>query len=220
VGDTKACHRPRFDHPEGRASVEGVIRYTDPAGMRYRIDTAEPASSSQVIITEGRHLCLGRSDRDTRPAVDPHRRRGTRPARLVAPARRGRRHGNGALGRSASFTDSGSSTVPGTRQYTAQLSRDEWLAAQDESQREELREWADREQVSGATIMLFLDEGNLPVKQIVMLGWYTLEAVFSDWGTPVSITRPPKRRTARCEAVAACEDMLNAPGDDGRSETV
>jgi hypothetical protein len=120
----------------------------------------------------------------------------------------------GYYGRGLSFTDSGSSSVPGTRQYTGRLTTEQWLAAVDESLRPEVRAWAKDHGVTGATILVFVDRSGLPVKQIFMLvpnsAEVTIQLEFSRWGEPVSITAPPQRKVALCSEARLCPKPLIA----------
>jgi hypothetical protein len=199
----------RVSMPAGRRAVvmTGVIRYTAPVALRYRVEG--PGASSQVIFTEDGVWVSGvptgvRGRPWLRLDVDVVDELGWSPLLILGDVT-----GVGQLGDVVSFTASGSSTVPGTRQYTAQITAEEWLSARDQTQRERLQKEFDRLQLTGVTVMLFLDENDRPVKQILTLGGsYTLERAFSDWGKPVSITPPAKRLTTTCDTVAECRRLL------------
>jgi hypothetical protein len=118
------------------------------------------------------------------------------------------------LGEDLSFTDSGASTLPGARQYTAHLTTEEWVATFGGPTREQAREWAADQGVTGATILLFVSDDGLPVKQIFTLlpnsVQVTTQVEFLQWGEPVSITAPPRRNVVRCADTPACMAVRTA----------
>lgn len=92
------------------------------------------------------------------------------------------------------FTDSGSSTIPGTRQYHAHLSTQQWLQTLPSAARAEAGPWASRESVSGEDLLVFLDAQGLPVKAIFDItpntAQVTYEYDYTGWGQPVELTIP------------------------------
>ena len=92
------------------------------------------------------------------------------------------------------FTDTGSSTISGTREYHAHLSTQQWLQTIPSGVRAEAGQWASRETVSGEDVLVFLDANGLPVNEILAVtpntAQVTYETDYSGWGQPVDLALP------------------------------
>jgi len=194
----------------GQQTVTGVVRFADPAAGAY--DVADDANEFRVVVVAGSAYVRGLPTRVRgKPWLqfDAGDLSGSLLTQILDDPAAITQFGLGL-----SFTDSGSTTVPGARQYSAHLTTEQLLASVGEPGRDEARAWAKRKSVAGATILVFVDGNGLPVKQIFTVVPNSVEVTFqteySRWGEPVSITAPPQRKVARCAKARLCPKPLVA----------
>jgi hypothetical protein len=203
------------DDGTGPVTVTGVVRMFPPAAS-YRYEAAE--GPSRLVVVDGVGYVRGMPTRVRgKPwlKLDAATLEWLGASRAVLDLDTGDVTGLTTFGADRSFTDSGSTSVPGTRLYTAHLTTEEWVTATHaEPYREEAREWAADQRVTGATVLLFVAENGLPVKQIFTLlpnsVQVTTQIEFSRWGEPVSITAPPRRSVVRCADTPVCQALRTA----------